>query len=141
MFELPELITLAKQANETLQGKIIREGNLGNNPHKFVWYNRTPEEFSTLTRGKTIGKTHVKGRWLFTPLEPGYMLVLGECGGKILYHPAGRKLPDKYHLCLLFEDGSALTTLTQMWGAMELFDAGMENERKYVTLEAEPYTP
>jgi hypothetical protein len=53
------------------------------------------------------------------PLEPGYLLLLGEFGGKILYHPAGSKIPQKYHLFLLFEDGSFLTALTQMWGAMD----------------------
>jgi formamidopyrimidine-DNA glycosylase len=42
------------------------------------------------------------------------------------------ELPKKYHLWLAFEDGSALTTLTQMWGAMELFEAGLENERQYI---------
>jgi formamidopyrimidine-DNA glycosylase len=132
MFELPELITLARQINETIRGKIIQEGHLGNSPHKFVWYNRKPEEFTRLTKGKTVGETYGKGRWLFLRVEPGYILVLGECGGKILFHSAGMKLPEKYHLWLAFEDGSALTTLTQMWGAMELFDAGMEKERKYV---------
>lgn len=132
MFELPELITLAGQMNETVQGKTIREGRLGNSPHKFVWYNRKPEEFTLLTRGKTIGKAYAQGRWLFIPLESGYILVLGECGGKILYHPAGMKLPEKYHLILAFEDNSALTALTQMWGAMELYEAGREKERKYV---------
>jgi formamidopyrimidine-DNA glycosylase len=132
MFELPELITLARQVNETIQGKTIREGQLGNSPHKFVWYNRKPEEFIRLTGGKTIGDASAKGRWLFIPLEPGYMLVLGECGGKILYYPNGMELPKKYHLWLAFEDGSALTTLTQMWGAMELFEAGQEKERKYI---------
>jgi formamidopyrimidine-DNA glycosylase len=140
MFECPEMVTLARQINETIQGKIVQEGQLGNSPHKFVWYNRKPEEFTRLTRGKTVGNAHARGRWLFIPLEPGYiipfepgyMLVLGECGGKILYHPAGTELPKKYHLWLTFEDGSALTTLTQTWGAMELFEAGQENERKYV---------
>jgi formamidopyrimidine-DNA glycosylase len=132
MFELPELVTLAKQIDETIQGKTIREGCLGNSPHKFVWYNRKPEEFTLLTRGKTIGEAYARGRWLFIPLEPGYILALGECGGKILYHPAGMKLPEKYHLALTFEDNSALTTLTQMWGAMELYEAGLEKERKYV---------
>ena len=132
MFELPEMITLAKQANETIQGKLIREGYLGNSPHKFVWYNRKPEEFSRLTKRKTVGESYAKGRWLFIPLEPGYVLLLGECGGKILYHPAGMKPPNKYHLWLAFEDDSALTALTQMWGAMELFEAGQEKERKYI---------
>ena len=95
MFESPELITLARQINDTLHGKLIREGYLGNSPHKFVWYNRTPEEFSRLCAGKTIAEVLVKGRWLFIPLQPGYILLLGECGGKILYHSAGMRIPEK----------------------------------------------
>jgi hypothetical protein len=64
MFELPEMITLARQAYETIQEKIIRERHLGNSPHKFGWYNQKPEEFTRLTEEKTVGKAHVKGRWL-----------------------------------------------------------------------------
>jgi formamidopyrimidine-DNA glycosylase len=57
---------------------------------------------------------------------------LGECGGRILFHPAGTKLPEKYHLWLAFEDGSSFTSTTQMWGAMELYEAGKELERQYI---------
>ena len=140
MFELPEFVTLARQINETVAGKVIRSGALGNSPHKFVWYNRTHDEFAELTQGKTVGKATAKGRWMFVPLEPapgpdrgpGYILLFGECGGKLLYHAAGEKLPEKYHLWLTFEDNSALTAMTQMWGAMELYEAGQEQERQYV---------
>jgi formamidopyrimidine-DNA glycosylase len=132
MFELPELVTLARQMNETVKGKTIRRGQLGNSPHKFVWYNRTHEEFQRLTRGKTVGEARAKGRWLFIPIEPGYMLLLGECGGKVLHHPAGSKLPKKYHLHIQFEDDSFLTVTTQMWGAMELYQKGKERSRKYI---------
>lgn len=132
MFELPEYITLAKQMNDTLQGKVIRSGNLGNSPHKFVWVNRSHEEFEHLTRGTKVGKARAKGRWLFLPLEPGYVLLLGECGGKVLYHPAGSEVPKKYHLYITFEDGSFFTATTQMWGAMELYDQGEEVNREYV---------
>ncbi|HVM71277.1 MAG TPA: DNA-formamidopyrimidine glycosylase family protein [Anaerolineales bacterium] len=132
MFELPELLTLAKQMNETIQGKTIKVGTLGNSPHKFVWYNRKPDEFTQLSTGKIVREAHVKGRWLLIALEKGYTLVLGECGGRIQYHPAGTEIPKKYHLWLAFEDGSALTVMTQMWGAMELFEAGQERERKYI---------
>ena len=65
MFELPEYTVLARQINTTLQGKTIQSGNLGNSPHKFVWYNRSQEEFANLIQGKRIGKAHAKGRWLF----------------------------------------------------------------------------
>ncbi len=132
MFELPEYITLAAQMNDTLPGKIIRRGCLGNSPHKFVWYNRSHDEFEKLTQGKIVGKARTKGRWLFLPLEPGYVLLLGECGGKVLYHSPGSKLPKKYHLYVTFEDGSFLTATTRMWGAMELYERGEEHDREYV---------
>jgi formamidopyrimidine-DNA glycosylase len=132
MFELPEFVTLAGQMNETLKGKTIRSGQLGNSPHKFVWYNRTHDEFQRLTDRKVIGEARARGKWLFVPLEPGYILLLGECGGKVLYHSPGSKLPKKYHLYITFEDGSFLTATTQMWGALELYERGEEQNREYV---------
>jgi formamidopyrimidine-DNA glycosylase len=132
MFELPEILTLAQQLNDSLTGKVIQRGELGNSPHKFVWYNRSHEEFKTLTQGKSIGRASVKGRWLFLPVDPGYVLLIGECGGKILLHNAGAAMPKKYHLRLIFDDASYLTITTQMWGAMELFERGQEMEREYV---------
>jgi formamidopyrimidine-DNA glycosylase len=132
MFELPEYIILAKQLTETITGKRIREGHLGNSPHKFVWYNRKPDEFESLTAGKRIGAAYSKGRWLFIPANPGYVVVFGECGGKMLYHPSESQIPKKYHLVLIFEDGSALSVMTQMWGAMELYEKGQELKRKYI---------
>lgn len=132
MFELPEFVTLARQMNDTLKGKTIRSGHLGNSPHKFVWYNRSHEEFTGLTRGKTIGVAHARGKWLFVPLDPGYVLLLGECGGKVLYQLPGSKMPQKYHLYIVFENDSFLTAMTQMWGAVELYEKGAEQERQYV---------
>jgi formamidopyrimidine-DNA glycosylase len=132
MFELPEYTVLAKQINTTLTGKTVKAGSLGNSPHKFVWYNRKPEEFAQLTKGKVVGLARVQGRWLSIALEPGYLLLFGECGGKILFHPAGTPLPVKYHLLIHFDDGSALSATTQMWGAMELYEAGQEQERQYI---------
>lgn len=132
MFELPELVILARQLNETIKTKKIKHGSLGNSPHKFVWYNWEHDEFSRLTKGKTIGQAWVQGRWLLVLVEPGYVLVLGEFGGKILYHLPGSKVPKKYHLYITFEDDSFLTVTTQMWGAMELYEKGEEQNREYI---------
>jgi formamidopyrimidine-DNA glycosylase len=132
MFELPEFVILAGQVNATLKGKTIQRGQLGNSPHKFVWYNRSHGEFEALTKGKTVGEARAKGKWLFVPLEPGYVLLLGECGGRMLYHPPEAKLPKKYHLYITFEDESFVTVITQMWGAMELYEEGEEQNRQYV---------
>lgn len=132
MFELPEIKNFEKQFNAILRGKTIRSGSLGNSPHKFVWYNRTPDEFKGLAIGKKIGQARGRGRWLFVDVDPGYVLVFGEMGGRLLYQPAPASLPAKYHLHLEFDDGSLLTAATQMWGAMELFKAGDELQRQYV---------
>lgn len=132
MFELPEFITLTNQINKTLTGKVIQSGALGNTPHKFVWYNRSHDEFADLTQGKRIGGASTRGKWLFIPVEPGYVLTLGDCGGKLLYHAPGAPRPAKYHLCLTFRNGAALTALTPMWGAMELYAQGQELERQYI---------
>ena len=142
MFELPEFVTLSRQFNETLKGKTVQRGWLGNSPHKFVWYNRTHEEFERLTSGRTVGEAKARGKWLFVPLKPGYVLLLGECGGKVLFHPPGSKVPKKYHLYIAFDDGSFLTATTQMWGAMELFEAGAEQDSQYVKdMKATPVDP
>lgn len=132
MFELPEYTHLAGQLKEHLSGRVVREGSLGNSPHKFVWYNREPGEFAALVREKTVGGAWVKGRFLFLPLQPGHVLALGECGGRIILNGKGATWPKKYHLSLTFKDGSFLTVTTQMWGAMELHDEGKELEGPYV---------
>lgn len=99
MFELPEYVTIVRQMNETLKGKIIKRGVLGNTPHRFVWYNRKPDEFEKLTKGKKIGEAWAKRKWLFIHLNPGYVLLFGECGGKMLYHQPGAKVP-KNIICI-----------------------------------------
>ncbi|HET6442983.1 MAG TPA: DNA-formamidopyrimidine glycosylase family protein [candidate division Zixibacteria bacterium] len=132
MFELPECITLVRQMNSALKGREITNGNLGNSPHKFVWYKQSEDDFARLIKGKTIGESYVQGRWIIAPIEPGYVLVIGECGGKVLFHETGEKLPKKYHLSITFVDGSYLTITTQMWGAMELYVEGEELERDYI---------
>ncbi len=57
MFELPEYTVLSAQINANLTGKTVRSGNWGNAEHKFVWHNRTAEEFDALVRGKVVGES------------------------------------------------------------------------------------
>ena len=142
MFEMPEFLTLARQMNETLKGKKIQRGQLGNSPHKFVWYNRSHDEFEKLTKAKIVGKARAKGKWLFISLEPDSVLLLGEWGGKVLYHTPGSRVPEKFHLHLLFQDDSFLTATTQMWGAVELRERGDEESGEYIrNMRATPTDP
>lgn len=52
--------------------------------------------------------------------------------GGSLYHADATTLPAKFHLHLHFDDDTHLTAMTQMWGAMELYAAGEEQERVYI---------
>ena len=54
------------------------------------------------------------------PLEPGYVLAIGDMGGKILLHADESTLPKKRHLMLGFDDGRYLTVAIQGWGGMWL---------------------
>ena len=142
MFELPELTTIARQMAEAIEGKAVAEGRLGNSPHKFVWYNLGHEEFAELTAGKRVGHPHAEGKWLFVPLEPDAMLLVGEWGGRILLHEASATPPAKYHLYLAFEDGSAMSATTQMWGGVGLFEHGRERDYEYVKhMRTQPSEP
>ena len=101
--------------NETLAGKQVQHGSLGNSPHKFLWYNVQPAEFAERV-GSTVVGAYTQRTVAVPSAEKNQILVFGECGGKILYHESADALPKKYHLALWFEDGSALSATTQMWG-------------------------
>ncbi len=132
MFELPEYNILSAQITSTMKGKTVKAASLGNSPHKFVWYNVSRDEFASAMSGKTLGQAYARGRWLFIDLLPGHVLVIGECGGKILFHENADEIPRKYHLLIRFEDGSAFSVTTRMWGAMELYRKGEERNRQYI---------
>lgn len=132
MFELPELTVIAAQMNEVLPGLTVAAGAIGISPHKFVWYDHEPDEFAAVTAGRSAGRSRAEGKWLFLPLEPGYVLLIGEWGGRILYHESAEDLPAKRHVDLTFTNGAALSATTQMWGGVHLVEAGREDEVKYV---------
>lgn len=122
MIELPEVLTIAGQMNTELVGKRIEYGNCGNSPHKFAWYSRKPEEYEEIFAGKTIGEISGDGNWLSISIEPGFVLQLGDMGGRILFHQNEETLPKKCQLMLGFEDQTYLTVTIQMWGFIKLLE-------------------
>lgn len=117
MIELPEAITIAGQITEALRGKQITEGIRGNSPHKFAFYNREPAEYAAILKDKTVGKARDHGWAILVPMEPDYVLVLGEGGERILFHESERTLPKKHQLLLRFTDDTCLSVSVQGWGA------------------------
>ncbi|NLD42100.1 MAG: endonuclease VIII [Chloroflexi bacterium] len=120
MIELPEAHTIAQQIEGTLGGKVIAAGLRGNTPHKFAFYSGTPEHYAEILAGKTVAGARAHGRCIVVDVEPGYALVLGEGGERILYHRDASTLPAKHHLLLSFTDGTHLSVSVQGWGAAQL---------------------
>lgn len=124
MIEFPEAKVIGQQIAAELAGKQIEHGDRGNATHKFAFANGTSEEYQAILRGKTIGPARGHGSAILVPIEPGYLLVLGGGGERILYHPTDGKLPKKYHLLLRFTDDTRLTVTVQGWGNTLLLPKG-----------------
>jgi formamidopyrimidine-DNA glycosylase len=120
MIELPEAVTLARQVAEELQGATVASCERGNTPHKWAWYSAEPAEYERVTAGKTVGGARAVGNRVAISLEPGYILAIGDMGGKVLLHADEGTLPKKRHLMVGFEDGRYLTVAIQGWGGMWL---------------------
>ncbi len=122
MIELPEAATIARQMTNELKGKKIESALRGNAPHKFAFYSRSPEEYAAILAGKTMGAAKEHGSLILASIQPGYTLVLGGGGERILLHESEQTLPKKHQLLLRFQDGACLTVTVSGWGSAQLFD-------------------
>lgn len=120
MIELPEAIILARQMNHDLKGKRIQTAIRGNTPHKFAFYNHTPEEYAAILEGKTVGEATDHGTHILISIEPDYVLALGGGGERIVLHQSEKTLPKKHQFLLNFEDATHLSVTVQMWGGFNL---------------------
>jgi len=121
MIELPEATTIARQMSDGLKGKKIKSSVLGNSPHKFAFYTRSPEEYEAILKDKTIGPCKEHGSLILAAVEPDHVLALGGGGERILFHTSKDTLPRKHQLLLHFQDDTYLTVTVQGWGSVQLF--------------------
>ena len=54
MIELPEALTLAREANETLIGKTVADVKEPTKLHKFCWFNGDPALYGEAVTGKKV---------------------------------------------------------------------------------------
>jgi formamidopyrimidine-DNA glycosylase len=120
MIELPEAHVISQQITAELQGKRIRSAVRGNTPHKFAFYTAEPEGYARTLRGLTVGAAEARASCLIVAMEPGWAVVLGDGGERILYHPSAATLPKKHHFLLEFEDDTYLSVAIQGWGAVQM---------------------
>ncbi len=139
MLELPEVTTLAKQANKTLKSKKIAHVFNATKPHKFTFYNGDPLEYGKLLTGKVIESAKGYGMFVDLFLTDGLIISIGD-GVSTRYYEAGEKIPANYQLLITFEDESFLVFTVAMYGFINVYPDGVI-ENKYHTLSEQSISP
>ena len=122
MIELPEAVVIAKQITDGLGGKRIAKAVASASPHKFAWYTGDPTEYNDRLAGKTIGSATGIGGHI--EVEAGDMVL--SVSAPIRYHAKGGKRPKKHQLLIEFDDGTAISSSAELWGAFLCFPASSE---------------
>jgi formamidopyrimidine-DNA glycosylase len=115
-FERPEAVTVARQMDRVLPGKIIQHVALSQDCTSLIRQGFVNLDTVDLT-GKTVGTVTSQGKWIFVRLEPDWYLTLAlESSGKLLFQPVGSTPPEKFRLRFAFGSGEGLTLHLQGWG-------------------------
>jgi formamidopyrimidine-DNA glycosylase len=138
VIELPEAAVVAKQINETVAGKKIKDVIAAHTPHKLAWYFGDPREYRSLLTGKVISRATSYGGQV--EITAGKAKVLFSDGVNLRYYNKGEKLPDRHQLLLEFDDGSFLVGWVQMYGGLSAFPEG-KNDNKYYLIAKEKPSP
>lgn len=138
MIELPEALTLGKQTNRVLKGKIVTDLYGPTNLHKFTFFNGTINEYRSLLIGKKVKGSVGKGIFVDLRFEDEMYLSLFD-GINIRYGISTDPIPEKYQLMITFNDQSFIYFTTTMYGGIYAFHKSTEN--KYRTLSLESISP
>lgn len=139
MLELPEVITMSKQARNTLCGKTIAQVFNATKPHRFTFYNSDPLEYGKLLIGKTIESSQGYGIFVDFLLSDNAIINIGD-GVNARYYDPGDKIPANYQLLLAFGDESFLVFTVAMYGFINAYPDGVI-DNKYYRLSKESISP
>ena len=136
MLELPESYTIAKQINETLQGKIISYVELLHTPHKFAWVTSEQGSVEDHLEGQTIEGAKHQGGILEITTEDS-MLLLSD-GAYPKYYEEKKKFPKNHQLAIYFDDDTAMFVSVQMYGIIMVYPKWACNHGYYVSSSTKP---
>ena len=141
MIELPEAATLAAQASRLLVGRTVVDAEANHTPHKLMWFSGDTAAYRDLLVGRVVsGARGVAGH---VQLEADDLRVVLSDGANPRWYPAEESLPDKHQLRLALDDGSTLLVTVAMYGGVQVFHDG-ENDNPYYQVavaKPSPLTP
>ncbi len=126
MIELPEAVNLAKQMNETVQGRRISSVTAAHTPHRMAWYYGNQSDYSGLLVRQSVGPAKALGAMV--EVEAGGARILFSEGVGARFHDRGQPRPARHQLLIEFDDGCALSFSVQMYGGLGAFpEGGLDN--------------
>jgi len=136
MIEIPESMAIAKQLNETVQGKKICRVIANASPHKFAFYHGDPAGYYTLLTGQAIGESI--GMGAIIEISAGdRRIVLGD-GTNLCYYDDSSKTSKHHQLLLEFNDRSVMICSIQMYGTVLAFMEGTCDNKYYLIAKEKP---
>ena len=138
MIELPEAITLSKQLNDTINGKIISKVIAAYTKQKLTWYYGEPKNYQKLLKNKKINHTDAFGG--FVEISAQNIKILFRDGVNLRFIEERSKIPEKHQLLLEFADTSILVAFVQMYGGVGCFVQN-ELDNVYYTIAKEKPSP
>lgn len=139
MIEIPEALSLSKEINSTIKGKMIKKVTADYTPHKFAWYHGDPQKYHEVLLGKTIDEATGYGGMVHIQINDR-SLVVGD-GISLKYHGLGEKRPLKHQLLVEFEDETTLSASVQMYGGIWCFDDEAALQYPYFRIAKENPSP
>ena len=139
MIELPEAAALATAASTLLAGRTVVAAEAGHTPHTFTWYFGDPAGYGELLAGRAVTGVRAWGGHLEVALEDDVLLVLSEGAAPRLL-PPGAAAPDRHQLRLDLDDGSTLLVTVAMYGGIQAFHEGA-NDNPYYLLARNAVSP
>jgi formamidopyrimidine-DNA glycosylase len=136
VIELPEAAVQAKQLNEAVVGKKIKDVIAAHTPHKLAWYFGDPQDYKGLLTDKIVSGAMSYGGQV--EITAGTAKLVFSDGVNLRYYNKGGKLPDKHQLLLQFDDGSSLLGWVQMYGGLSAFPDGKNDNKYYLVAKEKP---
>jgi formamidopyrimidine-DNA glycosylase len=131
VIELPEAATLAAQSATALTGRTITAAEANHSPHAFTGFFGEPAHYPDMLVGQTI--TGARAWSGHVQIEADELRIVVTEGATPVLYSVGEKLPAKHQLRVDLDDGSSLVVSVAMYGGIQVFHDG-ENDNPYYAL-------
>ena len=138
MIELPEAAALAAQARERLSGRTVTAAEAHRTPHRLMWFSGDPATYRDLLTGAVI--TGAQGIAGHVQLEAGDLRIVLSDGAYPRWFAPGEPVPDRHQLRLDLDDGGTLVVVVAMYGGIQVFHDG-ENDNPYYLAAVQAPSP